>query len=137
MDTDSYIHSSMTTDPFVTMHRRNKVYGFRNRGTDPESVTVGMWDFVNSYISARPALAAQAKENGLSRENYSDRFPMFNNNMEIVHIPSFRAGEVKEWLLHVRSQTLGFYKYRWGELAPTEDPAWKNADEEWLSPTFT
>jgi hypothetical protein len=62
---------------------------------------------------------------------------MFNNNMEIVHIPSFRAGEVKEWLLDVRSQTLGFYKYRWGELAPTEDPAWKNADEEWLSPTFT
>lgn len=114
MDTDSFITSSMPTDPFVTMHTRSKVYGFRNRGSDAMEVTEGMWDFVNSYLSRNPSVAARAKENNLTPDNYGGRFPGINNNFELVHIPSFKTEEVKDWLLHVGAQSLGFYKYRWG-----------------------
>lgn len=73
MDTDSYIYSPLAEDPFITMHRVNASYGYRNVGTEPQEMAVDMWDFVEEYIEDHREVKRMAEENDFRKDRWGPR----------------------------------------------------------------
>lgn len=138
LDSDSYILNPLCSDPFERMHQRNKIYGYRSIGMDPESVTHGMWEYVQQYSASHtftPSVGSDGNNSEiasspiqigtqLTRNSFTfpppplsttqDRFPGYYNNFEIVRLDAFRRPEVTTWLDDLMSDPLRIFKWRWG-----------------------
>ncbi len=120
LDTDSYFPEPVTYDPFDLAFSRNLSYISRKEDRDDNSVTIGMWSFLEAYVKDRSELKEQLEVNGIdlpltekSREEIG--VPLWYNNFEVVHIPSFQRPDVKNWLSHLDAYWRGFYQFRWGK----------------------
>lgn len=127
MDSDSFIPEIVPYDPIDLAFERNLKYLSRvgdmepGYGTDPGYVTHGLFDFVEDFVRPRDEIGERLLRNNLNIPPRSDEraeadFPVWYNNFEIVHVPSFQRPDVVEWLDHLEDYWLGFYQYRWGEF---------------------
>ena len=122
LDTDSYIYQPLCYDPIELFHEHNRTYAYRSRTTDPDWVTIGMWNLVDEYSRAHPEVDRQLEKNGWTwpdgkRENVKPEgldFPTYYNNFEIVKLESFRRPDVRAWLDEIMRVPERIYKYRWG-----------------------
>ena len=122
MDTDSFLLSSFSTDPFLYMHTHALSYAWRGDGTDPEFVVDGLREFIDQWLVDHPDLAPAIRANmahdrGVAESEPGGRFPMYDTNWEIVHVPAFRTGQtgVDEWIESLLDHPKGFYQKRWGD----------------------
>ncbi|KZO99372.1 glycosyltransferase family 15 protein [Calocera viscosa TUFC12733] len=114
LDTDSFIVDQMSYDPISLLYQDDKKYGFVAVATDPPHVTEGFFPFVRAFAKRRPAVQAQMEKNGWQYPE-NERAFAYQNNFEVVHIPSFQTPEVKGWVNAVNANPLRIYKYRWGD----------------------
>lgn len=116
-DDDSYLTEELTYDPFALMESTGAIYGYR--AVDAENVRecLGLdllWNEVKSF----------AKKERLSRRylnrlvsNWKGKYKGFNyyNNFEINKVSFWRNHQMYHKFFHTLDETLGFYKYRWGD----------------------
>lgn len=123
LDTDSYIFKSLCYDPIDLFHRHNRTYAYRAKTTDPDWVTVGLWNLVDDYARANPAVESKLRQNNWDWAANRDKeqmgrydFPTYYNNFEIIKLQEFRRPDVRKWLDEIMSVPERIYKYRWGEV---------------------
>lgn len=116
-DDDSYLTSPIDYDPFELMEKKGAVYGYRAVEAENVRECLGLdllWQEVKSF----------AKKENLSRRhlnrlvaNWKGSYKGFNyyNNFEINKVSFWREHEGYNRFFHTLDQTLGFYKYRWGD----------------------
>jgi hypothetical protein len=136
MDTDSYLLTPMSRDPFRRIQSTGQSYAYRHYGGDPEFVVSGMADYIESWVSDASHAAAldlagesdaalggagrvqeriaTSKMIESSRGYRKGGMGAYYNNWELVHVASFRKPGVREWLESLGMHDEGFYKYRWG-----------------------
>jgi hypothetical protein len=106
LDTDGYIISNFTRDPFQMMYEKKLVYATRAHSGEPESVTHDMIPFLRDYTKDR----IPVNDLGLKSPNVEQ----FYNNFEIVHVPAFSQDHVKHFYEEV-NRTYNVYRWRWGD----------------------
>ena len=106
----------MSQDPFRRMHDNSLVYAYRHRDIDPADLVDGIADIVEEYAAHHAEIAARVEETGIVRYSRQSggRFGIFYNNFEMVHVPSFQATEVEDWLNTIARRPESFYVKRWG-----------------------
>ncbi|EJT98413.1 nucleotide-diphospho-sugar transferase [Dacryopinax primogenitus] len=114
LDTDSFIVDQVSYDPIGALFKDKKKYGFVAIATDPQFVTEGFFPFVQAFVARRPEIKTQLEKNGWKYPD-SQRPFTYQNNFEVVHIPSFRTPEVMSWVNIVNRNPLLIFKYRWGD----------------------
>ncbi|THH05682.1 hypothetical protein EW145_g4626 [Phellinidium pouzarii] len=122
LDTDSYIFKPLCYDPVDLFHQHNRSYAYRARTTDPDWVTVGLWDLVDDYARKDAVVERRLRTNGWVWAADRDReqmghhdFPTYYNNFEIVKLDAFRRSDVRAWLDEIMRVPERIYKYRWGD----------------------
>ena len=125
LDTDSYIYKPLCYDPVDHFHSRNLSYAFNYHTSDPDWVTIGLWNLVDDYARAHPQVDVNLQKNGFEwvagrkkDEMGKYPFPTYYNNFEIVRLERFRAPDIKAWTDEVMKVPERVYKYRWGECIP-------------------
>lgn len=123
LDTDSYIFKPLCYDPIDLFHQHNRSYAYNARTSDPDWVTVGLWELVDEYARSHEAVESSLEKNGWQWAANRDReqmrkhdFPTYYNNFEIVKLDAFRRPDIRAWLDEIMRIPERIYKYRWGEL---------------------
>ena len=116
-DDDSYLTEEVTYDPFAVMEQNGLIYGYRTVEAENVRECLGLdllWNEVKSF----------AKKEHLSRRhlnrlvaNWKGKYKGFNyyNNFEINKVSFWRNHKLYQHFFNTLDQTLGFYKYRWGD----------------------
>ncbi|KAL5479051.1 hypothetical protein ACEPAI_2339 [Sanghuangporus weigelae] len=122
LDTDSYIFKPLCYDPVDLFHQHNRSYAFNVRTTDPDWVTVGLWNLVDEYAHLHSEVEENLQSNGWQwpanrnpEEMGKHDFPTYYNNFEIVKLDAFRRPDVRAWLDEIMRVPERIYKYRWGD----------------------
>lgn len=121
LDTDSYIYKPLCYDPVALFHEHNRTYAYRAKTTDPDWVTVGLWNLVDEYARDHADVEHNLQKNGWEWPADRDRsrmegndFPTYYNNFEIVKLEAFRQPMIRAWLDEIMRVPERIYKYRWG-----------------------
>lgn len=116
-DDDSYLTSEITYDPFALMESCKAIYGYRAVEKENVYECLGLdllWKEVKAF----------AKKEHLSRRylnrlvaNWKGQYKGFNyyNNFEINKVSFWREHPGYKKFFQTLDETLGFYKYRWGD----------------------
>ncbi|KAI5117395.1 hypothetical protein M0805_007786 [Coniferiporia weirii] len=122
LDTDSYIFEPLCYDPVDLFHQHNRSYAYRARTTDPDWVTVRLWNLVDEYARENLPVENNLHKNGWTWAAGRDKeqmgkhdFPTYYNNFEIVKLEAFRRPDVQAWLNEVKRVPERIFKYRWGD----------------------
>ena len=112
LDTDVQLPPAFWEVPnfFQFMADRNCAYGYTSVTDDGPYVTQGLEDHVWSY-ARNHSLALQR---GLAMAEHPEYMKMFFNNVELVHLPSFRQPQVQEFIETV-DRSYNIYLRRWGD----------------------
>jgi len=121
MDSDSYIRSPIAYDPFRYMQKRKKLYAWRLKDFDELFVTEGMWNLLDDYTKAHSDVYLNTVANDYiiydkKEDQVKERVPMYYNNFEIVHLPTFRRPEIQQWFQELRKDPERTYIKRWGKF---------------------
>jgi len=112
LDTDSIITSKIPFDIFDLFQRNDWKYGYVFFRTDDKYLTWGMWEFMKIYQTAHEITSNVIYP---SPEEYGDvAVPIYYNNFEIVHVPTFREPQVLKFLKAVGDSNYIFWR-RWGD----------------------
>jgi len=113
-DTDSFLHSVIDFDPFVEMKEKNLTYGYRTITRDEAYVTVGMYDFVETYLKTHTTFAKKNKLEVPAADKRNKGTPMMYNNFEMVDIKRFKQKDMVEFVEAV-DKTNMIMTHRWGD----------------------
>jgi hypothetical protein len=131
-DSDSYILSPITYDPFDFMERHGVRYGYLNRHDEGECCAKHLYQFALSYVNAFGVKASELSSDlswlvhetpqsvvaNTRTQNPKDQQPwLYYTNFEILHVPSFRDHpDVQRFLFAAWTEPLhGIYTRRWGD----------------------
>ncbi|EPZ32371.1 nucleotide-diphospho-sugar transferase [Rozella allomycis CSF55] len=117
MDTDSFIHSKITYDPFKVMEKKGYTYAYRYITEDASPVCEGMLDFIDKYAKEHDTLASVNNLYSFipAPEKRRDYLPqMFYNNFEIAKIDRFLSKDILEFKNEV-DKTKRIFTHRWGD----------------------
>ncbi|KAJ7651296.1 glycosyltransferase family 15 protein [Roridomyces roridus] len=127
LDDDSSVLSPTCIDPFEYMHVHNKSYAYQHVSPDMGWVTDGLWPFISNYAKRHPSVEAQLARNdwewpegrtwpGVESEYaWSENFPSYETNFDLVKVPRWRTPEMQEFLKELASEPRRFYFSRWGD----------------------
>lgn len=131
-DSDSYILSPITYDPFDFMERHGVRYGYVNRHDEGACCAMHLYQFALTYVKAfgvggenlSSDLSWLVNETSTSvvansrTQNPKDQQPwLYYTNFEIIHVPSFRDHPDVQRFLHAAwtEPMHGIYTRRWGD----------------------
>ena len=119
LDSDSFLLENIKDDFFVLMDENKYRYGYRVDMQEPQSVIRGLYDFVEDYMEQHPQSKSQALQNQYTIPSRQDRasasMPIFYNNFEIVHVPTFiESAEIQDFIDSV-DESFNIYFDRWGD----------------------
>lgn len=118
-DSDSYLMQPIHEDIFKNMDKHQYKYGYRVVSHDYPYVTVGLEDFVESYMNDHPATKVLAQQNKFELtpgpQRSSAQLPIFYNNFEVVHVPTFVEEPAIQSFVDAVDNTGNIYALRWGD----------------------
>ena len=107
LDSDSFILSKITRDPFQHMKDQGYEYAFMEREEkDAPWACEGLWDSTKQFIDSNRT----RMENPPTEWNLE----VYNTNFEIVDMDFFRSSNYQDYFNHIDSTRNIFYK-RWGD----------------------
>lgn len=119
LDSDSYLLDNVKDDVFSFMEENNYKYGYRVDMDEPEYVIHGLHDFVEDYMEQHPKTKLQAQQNQFTLPPKPERItagmPIFYNNFEIVHVPTFIETSAIQSFVDSVDETYNIYLHRWGD----------------------
>eukprot|EP00906_Rhabdomonas_costata_P012267 RCo017528 len=116
LDTDSMVHSEFPVDPFQLMIRKGYAYGYYTLYTDEAFVTVGLIDFVESFVKS---YKTKADFNKLqlpppeARKDYGP--PMMYTNFELLNMRRFRHDPLLKEFERRVLESKRIHTNRWGD----------------------
>jgi hypothetical protein len=107
LDSDSFILSSVTNDPFKQMERTGSKYAFLDRvDYDEAFACMGLWDTTKDFMNANKGI--------LKNEVESWNMEVYYTNFEIYDMDFFRGEEYQLYFKYLDS-TNNIYYRRWGD----------------------
>jgi alpha 1,2-mannosyltransferase len=107
LDSDSFILSSVTNDPFKQMESAGYKYAFLDRVDYDEAFACrGLWDTTKDFMNANKGI--------LKNEVKSWNMEVYYTNFEIYDMDFFRGAEYQSYFKYLDS-TNNIYYRRWGD----------------------
>eukprot|EP00906_Rhabdomonas_costata_P012266 RCo017527 len=118
LDTDSMVHSEFPVDPFQLMIRKGYAYGYYTLYTDEAFVTVGLIDFVESFVNdfngrSKAALNKLQLPPLEARKDYGP--PMMYTNFELLNMRRFRRDPLLKEFERRVLESKRIHTNRWGD----------------------
>ena len=112
LDTDVELPSDFwkTPDFFQLMQDSHCSQGYINVMSDDPIMTQGLVAFVEDYAHNHSLTLKRS----LTMPGSADNVKIFFNNVEVVHLPSFRESSIQEFITTV-DQSFNIYLRRWGD----------------------
>jgi hypothetical protein len=107
LDSDSFIMSKITRDPFEVMRVNGYQYAFMEREEyDAPWACEGLWDSTKKFIEANKSTVLNSE--------FEWNMEVYNTNFEIVDMDFFRDNNYQNYFNHIEETGNIFYK-RWGD----------------------
>ena len=115
LDSDSQLTVAVNYDIFTFMEDNGYIYGYRSQEYDSPLVTRGLLEFVDKFKSSNNNTTLKQYRNSQTRNEIDMPVPIFYNNFEIVHVPTFQYHEGIKAFNNAVEDSLKIYENRWGD----------------------
>jgi hypothetical protein len=107
LDSDSFILTKITKDPFVTMRENEYQYAhMENIGYDAPWACEGLWETTKKFM--------EENYKKLTNKNFDWNLEVYNTNFEIVDMDFYRSENYQNYFKYLENTNNIFYK-RWGD----------------------